>query len=171
MSIYVLDSAAILDLHMAFAAPRLREKLKALAKRHELKIPEGVFRELRRRTDKTWKCLDAVRSESPDIEVCISRVPQLGHELARIERSYGERIRIGSSEFPGFFKSGSGRKAIDGQVIAVAKKLQGTVVSDDKAIQRTCLCENVECLIWTEFARRLGLSHQPGLFPEGGMGT
>jgi hypothetical protein len=101
-----------------------------------------------------------------DSLVQVSRVSNLGEELARVERQYGEKIQVGSRQYPGFWKSARGKKAVDGQVVATARKLGCTAVSDDKAVGLACFLENIGCMGWTEFARNVGLHSQPSLFPS-----
>ena len=161
---YVLDSSAIIDLHRHFQAKRLRRVLKGLARQGHLKIPEGVEREIKRRTDHAKETLEQLKNHSPQFVVQIARVHNLQTELGRIEQTYGEHIRLRNREYPGFWKSASGQKAVDGQVIAVARKLGGTVVSDDRAIKVAYLLENVPCIGWTEFARILSGGEQQTLF-------
>ena len=83
--------------------------------------------------------------------------PEFLAEFARIERAYSESIQVGKQKHPGFWKSRTGYKAADGQVVAVAKVFYCTVVSDDNAVKAACALEDVPCISWTEFARRLGL--------------
>lgn len=150
---YVLDSAAIIDLHRHFPARKVRTMLRALAQRDGLRIPEGTEREIKRKTDRAHETLRQLAENFPDCIVRISRVHNLQTELARIEQTYGQEIRIGTQRYPGFWASASGRKAVEGQALATAKRLEGTVVSDDKAVERASLLENVPCIGWTEFAR------------------
>jgi Domain of unknown function (DUF4411) len=163
MEKYVLDMTALLDVHNHFRANF--RKLKPLVQKGYVKIPEGVLRELRRRTDKLYKAVEPWSVDIPDCIVHINRVHNLESELARIEQQYGERIQVGVNEHPGFWKSPSGRKAADGQVVAVAKVLKCTVVSDDHAVRFACLLEGIPCIGWTEFVRRAGSnSNQLRLF-------
>ncbi|MGH8103566.1 MAG: hypothetical protein ACREJQ_03490 [bacterium] len=81
--------------------------------------------------------------------------PQLWSELKRIETTYGEWVIVGPNRHKGFWKSKAGRKAADGQVVAVSKVLKCTAVSDDNAVELACMLEDVPCIGWAEFARRL----------------
>ena len=163
---YVLDSTAVIDLCGHFRRSTVQRGLETLAKQSRLKIPEGVQRELGRRTDSASRIIDALVKRRPDSLIQVSRVSGLGDELARVERVYGERIQVGSREYPGFWKSARGRKAVDGQVVAGARKLDCTLVSDDAAVRLACMLENIPCIGWTEFARIIGLHVQPSLFPH-----
>jgi len=160
---YVLDTATIIDLHQHWPASKVRGTLRKLVRDGQLKIPEGVFREVCRKSDKTKKMIRGFEKNFEDLVVKISQVSHLKEELSRIEQTYGEEIRVGSRAYPGFWKSPSGRRAADAQVVAVAKRFSAIVVSDDKAIQRACMLENLECIGWTEFSRRMGLVPQPCL--------
>jgi hypothetical protein len=161
---YVLDSTVVIDLCGHFRGPRIRSGLERLAKQSQLKIPEGVQRELERRSDNASKIVDALVKGHPDSLVRVDRVSGLGDELARVERVYGETIQVGSREYPGFWKSARGRKAVDGQVVAMARKLGCTLASDDTAVRLACMLENIPCIGWTEFARSIDLHAQLALF-------
>jgi hypothetical protein len=156
MDIYVLDSGSLIDLYNHFRG-KFRI-LKKLAKEGYLKIPEGVYRELRRKTDRLYQCIEDWKLSNNDCIVHINRVHNLAEELVRIELQYGERIRVEKKEYPGFWKSPSGRKAADSQIVATAKVLGCIAVSDDRAVRMSCMLESIPCISWTELARRLELS-------------
>lgn len=162
MDTYVLDANALIDLHKHFRTGF--RKLGHMVQQGQIKVPEGIFRELRRRTDKLFKAVKGWSKENPDCMVQIARVHNLREELARIERQYGEQIVIGMKSYPGFWHSPAAKKAADGQVIATAKVLSVSVVSDDRAVRLACMLENIPCIGWTEFARRANLSTQLSLF-------
>ena len=67
---------------------------------------------------------------------------------------------MGGKEYNGFWSSQAGRKAADGQVVAVAKVHNCTVVSDDGAVKLACMLEDVPHIGWTEFARQVGMPEQ-----------
>lgn len=46
-------------------------------------------------------------------------------------------------------------KAADGEVVTVGKVLVCVVVSDDRAVRMACSLENIGCIGWAEFARRM----------------
>lgn len=164
VSPYVLDSAAIIDLHQHFPTRRVRVMLRDLAQQGELRIPEGVVREIKRKSDRAKQTVEQLADSFPACVVQMARVHNLQTELTRIELAYGQEIRVGSRRYSGFWASASGRKAVEGQVLATAKKLVGTVVSDDKAVERASLLENVPCIGWTEFARLASSGSQGTLF-------
>ena len=156
----MLDSSAIIDLHDHFPRRRVHSALKDVAGQRRLKLPEGVLREMRRKTKHAKKTVEQLVQEFPHSLVRIAHVRSLPTELSRIEQAYGNQIRIGNRVYPGFWKSARGRRAVDGQVVATAKKLRATAVSDDRAIRGACLLEGIPCIGWTEFARILGLAQQ-----------
>lgn len=153
---YVCDTTSLIDLHLHF--PKQFKRLKRLVENGNLKIPESVHREIRRHSDKLRTLIDRWE-EQYQIVIPMKQNPKLMTELPRIEQAYGEKIRVGNREYLGFWKSAAGRKAADGLVVAVGKVYEGyIVVSDDQAVQMACLLENVQCIGWAEFARRVGLS-------------
>jgi len=157
---YVRDADSLINLHRHFARACVTG-LRQLAKSEALYIPEGVDRELHRRTDRLSQL---IKQHEDSVVVRLSNDPRLPTEVARMERVYGESITVGKRKYPGFWVSQAGRKAADSQVVAVAKVLDLTAVSDDNAVKLACALENVPCIGWTEFARRLGLVKQLPLF-------
>jgi hypothetical protein len=140
--LYVSDTTALIDFFGHF--PVEFRRLKKTASNGMLKIPEGVFRELKRKTDRLYNIIEKWNSKF-SIVVQMTRDPQLLPELARIEQLYGAKITVGNAEYPGFWKSPAGRKAADGQVVTLGKVNQYVVVSDDRAVRLACLQENVQC--------------------------
>jgi rRNA-processing protein FCF1 len=153
MDKYVIDADAFINLDHHY-----RDRfntLRRLASNGRVFTPEGVLRELSRKSDKLSKRIEKWRDKYTQFIVQISQNQQLMNELARIERTYGERISVGEKEYNGFWSSSAGRKAADGQVVTVAKVLGCTIVSDDMAVKFACMLENVPCIGWTEFARKV----------------
>lgn len=150
---YVCDADALINLHLHFGRACIR-KLIQLAKSETLYIPEGVVRELRRGTDSLSRF---AKQQGDLVVVSLKNDLKLLSEITRMEKAYGQYITIGNRTYPGFWKSRAGRKAADSQVVAVARVFGYTVVSDDNAVKLACALENVPCIGWTEFARRLGL--------------
>lgn len=159
METYVLDASALIDLDRHFQATGLR-RVGRLAQEGRTKIPDGVYRELRRKTDKLFKTVEQWANKNGDCIVHIGRVHDLVQEVIRVEQQYGEQIVVGTKAHRGFWHSPAGTKAADGQVIATAKVLGATVVSDDRAVCLACMLESVPCIGWTEFARRIHLLTQ-----------
>ena len=150
---YVCDASSLINLHRHFKGKCMR-RLRQLVEKEELCIPEGVARELRRGTDRLSEFIK--RWEEP-VVIRLRNNPRLQAEVVRVERLYGNSITVGEVEYKGFWASPAGRKAADSQVVAVAKIFGCTVVSDDNAVKLACAQEDVPCIGWTEFARRLGL--------------
>jgi len=157
--IYVCDSTALIDLYQHF--PRRFRRLRRLVSEGVVKIPEGVYRELRRKSDNLRRNIEKWASKYQFV-ISMRQNQQLQNEFIRIEKAYGEKIRVGEREYKGFWKSSKGRRSADGQVIAVGKVFGYIVVSDDQAIRLACMLENVRCIGWTEFARWIGMLGSQG---------
>lgn len=151
METYVLDSTALIDLQFHF--PGKIRKLKEWIGQDRMKIPEGVFRELLHKTDTLNNLIQKWKQTNPDFVIYFNQPNKLSMDLVRIEQLYGEWITVGKREYPGLWKSPSGKKAADGQVIAAAKIVGGVVVSDDRAIRLVCMLEGIPCIGWMELAR------------------
>ena len=148
--IYCLDATALIDLHSA----KLSKKLTIWASEGCIKAPEGVYRELRRKSDKLKRLLDKWQAQHIAI-VQLNDVDK--NQLSYMEKTYGRGFNIGDITYPGFWKSASGYRAADGQVVALAKTRKWVVVSGDKSVRGACAKENIEGISWEEFARRLRL--------------
>lgn len=151
--IYVCDADCLINLYRHFKQKAI-EIMRHLASTSRLKIPEGIVREIIRHTDSLARF---VKSHQYLLTVSIRGNPQLHSEIGRLESQYGETITIGDQSYSGFWKSKAGRQAADAQVIAVARLLKGVAVSDDRAVKLACALEDVPCISWSEFARRIGL--------------
>ena len=149
---YILDSDALINYYNHF--PKKFKRLKELAKNGILKIPEGVFRELKRKSDKIKKYVVRWQNDY-GIIITIKSDFRLVNNITRIDTTYGEKIKVGGKVYPGFWKSPSGRKAADAQLVTIGMVKKYTVVSEDRAVHLACLLENVECIGWSEFARRI----------------
>jgi len=153
---YVADIDALIQLDRHY---RQRfNKLRQLAATGDLVVPEGVYREVMRRTDVLSKRVRKWSDKSATFVVASKSEPRLWEEIARLETLYGPRIRVGNQEYRGFWESAGGRRAADSQVVAVAKLHGRIAVSDDRAIGLACMLEDVQCIGWTEFARRTGVA-------------
>lgn len=152
--VYVCDADSLINLHRHFGREALKV-LRRLSKSGYLKLPEGIVRELIRGTDKLAKFASKVEKEGRVVGA--NREPNLKHEIASLEKKYGQTIVVGKQQYKGFWSSKAGRQAADAQVVAVAKLLKAVAVSDDRAVKLACALEGVECIGWSEFARRLGL--------------
>ena len=156
---YVCDSTSLIDLYLHF--PVEFKSLGSHAANGEIKVPEGVFRELMRKTDKISNSLEQWEKKY-NIVVRLKSDPRFLSEFSRIEQTYGENVPVGGRDYPGFWKSPAGRKAADGQVVTIGMVKKWVVVSDDKAVRFACLNENVQCIGWAEFARRLSTGELQG---------
>lgn len=157
MNCYILDADTIFNLSDHF--PAVFGQLRKLVSQSTVKLPDGVYKELTRKSDKLKKKLPKWAQKYPQMLVRFdSRSdPRLREELARIERQYGPDFYVGQKVYRGFWKSRAGRKAADGRVVAAAKVLGCVVVSDDKAVEGACSLEGVSCIGWAEFARQVNL--------------
>lgn len=100
MDRYILDADALISLHDHFSNEF--NKLRQLAKNDLAKISEGVYRELYRHSDKLFKKVDKWRKDYQQFVSYIKQDQRLIDEFSRIERTYGEKIRVGGKEYPGF---------------------------------------------------------------------
>ena len=159
---YVCDANALINLWRNFknlAISSLRKELRS----GNLKLPEGIVRELMKGKDALAKF---ARDYEQEIIVYINYNPNLLKEFQRIDMAYGNEIVTGKQKFKGFWVTPSGKQGRDAQVVAVAKVTKAVAVSDDEAVRRACLLENVECIGWMEYARRLGLAKQLSFFSQ-----
>lgn len=153
---HVCDADCLINLQRHFGRTALRV-LRRLSRHEMLKLPEGVVREIKRGTDKLGKFAE---DNERFIAVGVTQNIRIRDEVAVLERRYGETIVYGQQKYPGFWKSPAGRRAADAQVVAVAKVLGGTAVSNDRAVQLACSLEGVTCIGWAELARRLNIAEQ-----------
>lgn len=154
MNCYVLDATTVIQLLEHF--PTAFGELRKLISQKAVKLPQGVFSELTRKSDKLKQKLPKWAQKYPQMLVKFSD-PRLREELSQIEQKYGQDFYVGKKLHKGFWKSRAGRKAADGQVVAAAKVLGCVVVSDDKAVEGACSLEGVPCIGWAEFARQVSL--------------
>ncbi len=158
MDRYIFDATALIDLYDHF--PKEFHKLRRLVKDDRAKIPEGVYREIGRKSDKLFRSVKKWWKDYRQFVIPISQDQHLRMEFSRMEQAYGEKIQVSGKEYKGFWKSRAGKKAADGQVVAAGKVHGYIVVSDDHAVRLACMLENVQCIGWTEFARQIGMSQQ-----------
>jgi hypothetical protein len=152
--IYVCDADCLINLYRHFRWKAIRA-LRGCMNGGDVKLPEGVVREILRGTDELAKL---VREQQQHLCITTKKNNVLLNEIVRLERLYGEKIRFGRNEYPGFWKSKAGKLAADSQVVALAKLTDnGIAVSDDRAVKLACATETVPCIGWIEFARRLAL--------------
>lgn len=92
--IYVCDADCLINLHRHFG----RKAISVLGRcgiQGQLKLPEGVVRELVRGTDRLAKFVQKHRQQ---IEVAAGHNPALHNEIPRLETRYGDKIKIGTLE-------------------------------------------------------------------------
>ena len=154
--IFCCDSVSLIDLRAA----RLLSKLRTLARSGTVCVPEGVFRELRRKTDKLAKTVEQWKKKYGFVVALDTRTLEL---LPDIERKYGPPFAVGGKTYPGFWASPSGKKSVDGQVVALAKARRWVAVSNDNSVHGACMLEDVECRRWEEIGRLLLGPEQPHL--------
>jgi len=161
---YICDADALINLDRHF--PKKTREIRRLFLDGLIKIPEGVHRELKEGTDKLARNIDRW-SKTVDSVVFWGSNDDLRGKLKSIELNYGEFIVVGKVRYNGFWKSKAGKRSADGQVVTCAKVFSCTVVSNDKAIESVCMLEDIPCIGWKEFARRVGLSEsQLDLFTD-----
>jgi rRNA-processing protein FCF1 len=149
--VYCLDADALINIHIHY--PKALRKLRKCAKDGNVVIVEGVHREIRRKSDKLKAMVDSYKNEYDAVKRLGS--PPHRMELVRLENAYGDSIRIGKQSRQGFRASASGRKSADSQVVTACKVDNYICVSNDRAIQDACHLENVPCIGWQEFYRRM----------------
>ncbi|HUW34337.1 MAG TPA: DUF4411 family protein [Planctomycetota bacterium] len=147
---YCLDADALINIKLYY--PKEIRRINQYAKKGKVVIPEGVYREICRKTD-TLKNMVQTWQKRHGAIIWLDHA--LGRELARMEKAYGEAIILGNRKRNGFWTSKSGRQSADSQVVAVSKVRNYTAVSNDQAVQDACHIENVPCIGWQEFYRRM----------------
>ena len=146
------DADALINIHRHF--PEELELLHQLARHGRLHLVGGVYREILRGTDRLRVALERwVQAGWEAVEV--DRDEALRDAYARIELTYGRSVRVGKQVYQGFWTSPAGRRAADGQLVAAAKVRRWTVASDDKVVRAACLLEDIPCVHWQEFLRRV----------------
>ena len=131
-----------------------------------IRIPEAVLREIKTHGARPLReRLDRWQLRWPEFFVDIdTRNPSHCRELARMSATYGQTFTFGGVHFPGgFYKTPQGKsRAVDAQLVTLAKVHGFTVVSDERAIQAACSLENVSAMHMHEFIRRLVNEPIPG---------
>jgi hypothetical protein len=154
--VYCCDSDALIKLKDA----GLLDEMLNLVKSGRIKIPEGVYRELQISTDRLAKTLEQWQKKYP----LVVKLDRKALELLRdIEVKYGPQFNQGGMVYPGFWKSASGKKSVDSQVVALAKSREWVVISNDSSIHGACMLEGVICRRWEEIGRLILNSPQPPL--------
>lgn len=149
--IYCLDADTLINIKRSY--PEAIRKLSRYGKNGTVVIPEGVYREIHKKSDLLKQMVQIWKDKYGAVIPLNTRVLQ--SELRRIEVAYGDNIMIGKQLRRGFWSSKSGQRAADSQVVAVSKVKKFIAVSNDQAIQDACHIENVACITWQEFYRRM----------------
>jgi hypothetical protein len=155
-NVFCCDSASLIDLRDS----GLLRKMRGLVQSGRVKIPEGVYKELQQKTDKLAKTIEQWKKR---YSLVVNLDPRALELLPDIERNYGPQFSVGGKTYPGFWKSPSGRKSVDAQVVALTKSRGWIAVSNDNSIHGACMLENVECRRWEEIGRLLLGPEQPHL--------
>jgi hypothetical protein len=145
---YCCDSDSLINLRDA----KLLQNLRQLAQIGALKIAKGVYKEIHRKTDRLFQTLKQWHDKYSIIVELDQRALTL---LPDLETKYGQPFKIGSKQYNGFWASSSGRRAVDAQIIALAKTHNWVVVSNDDSVHGACMLENVVCCRWEELGRIL----------------
>jgi len=154
MTTFCCDSDSIINLRDA----GLLQKFRSLIRSDKAKIPEGVYRELKKGTDQLSKSLTKWAEKYPlviDLDYAALQC------FPDIERKYGPRFAVGGKVYSGLWASTSGRKSADAQVIALAKARGWIAVSDDDSVHGACMLEGITCWGWEEIGRLLLHPEQP----------
>lgn len=149
---YCLDANALIQLHENF--PETFPMLAKACRTGRIRVPEGVYREIRRVTDRLKRIVEEWEDKH-HVVIRLRNHNQAKALLPEIERKYGERIVTGRVTRRGLWRSKSGQRSADAQVIAFAKADGMIVVSNDEGVQSASLLEDVQVITWQEFARRL----------------
>jgi len=159
-TIYILDTSALRNIHSR--SPQAFRKLKPYCRDGVVRVPSAVIREVQHGKDKLKNLLPQWAKKYVSFEIGDTD-PAFKAYITEIMRNYGGEFRVGNYKSRGLSEGRDKRHGADVQVVAAAKfiKTKGkdiAVVSDDKGIKDACMLENLVCISWQEFIRRLGLS-------------
>ncbi len=144
---YCVDTDTIINVELA----GWFDKLSGAVKNKYVCYPEGVYRQLTDTTTKignkvkTWDKYKGIRYLTTNEKIIMKQV----------DLKYGSQFSIGGKTYAGFWKTEVRGGGVDAQVIAVAKEEKHIVVTNDNCIHGACMLENVECIRFEEFGRRL----------------
>ena len=145
---YCLDADTIINVELA----GWFDKLRRAAKEGNICYPEGVYRQL---TDTTTKIGNKIKNWGK--YGCIQHLTTSEQTIMKqIDNKYGPPFNIiKGRNYKGFWKTEPLGGGVDAQVITIAKERKYVVVSNDHSIHGACMLENVECIRYEEFGRRL----------------
>ena len=128
------------------------DKLHESAKKGHICFVEGVYRQL---TDTSTKIGNKIKNW--DKYGCLHNLTTIEQSLMKyLDIRYGPPFHIiKGKNYPGFWKTEGAGGGVDSQIIAVAKEREYLVVSNDNSIHGACMLENVGCIRYEEFGRRL----------------
>jgi hypothetical protein len=145
---YCLDADTIINVVFAGWFDNLHES----AKNGYICFPEGVYRQL---TDTTTRIGNKIKNWSKYGSIHYLTTTEQA-VMKQIDMKYGPPFYIiKGKNYPGFWKTERIGSGVDAQIIAVAEECKYMVVSNDHSIHGACMLENVECMRYEEFGRRL----------------
>ncbi len=150
--VYCPDTSSLINIHLN--DPKRLRIIGRLVKKGRVKIPSGVRREVRKKSDPLSHSLSRWLNE-PNAEVNPSSDRSVSSTFTVLQKRYGEKIMVSGRTFPGFFKGPRGRRSADPEVVAISKVFNYVAVSDDEHIRLACMLENVQCITWQEFLRQI----------------
>lgn len=144
---YCVDADTIINIELA----GWFDKLSDAVKNNYVCFPEGVYRQL---TDTSTKIGNKVKlwDKYKAIHYLTTNEKDT---MKKVDLKYGPQFSIGNIKYQGFWKTELPGGGVDAQVVAVAKEENHIAVTNDKCIHGACMLENVECIRFEEFGRRL----------------
>ena len=88
-SIYVLDSDALINLKNHSFTRKLGKHL------DRIRIPEGVYREIKRKADRLKESLERWIKKEPSLVITFDRHSSLRDTLVQMETKYGRQFTVG----------------------------------------------------------------------------
>lgn len=147
---FCCDADALIE----FERARLIQDLNVFAGLRRIRIPRGVYHEVRAYKGVSTALKNAVeRWKNLGLVVDLDQDADARRLLPEIETRYGEPFSVGNVTYGGFWRSKAGRNAADGEVVAFAKACGWTVISNDVSVHGACYRERVVCHRWEHLAR------------------
>lgn len=148
--LFCCDSDALI----AFEKARLIRDLNVFAELRRIRIPLGVYNEVRAYRGVSTTLKNAVeRWKDLGLVVDLDQDADARRLLPEIETRYGEPFSMGGVTYRGLWNSKAGRNAADGEVVAFAKARGWTVISNDVSVHGACYRERIVCHRWEHLAR------------------
>ena len=152
--VYVLDTDSLINVYNH--SPQAFKRLRKLAQNGSVRVPSAVIREIKRPEDRLKRSITRWARNYKDFEIKDTD-SRFRDWIDEIMRRYGSSYKIGRLQKQGLAAGKSRKRGTDVQVVAAGKFLNAIVVSDDNRIKEVCFLENIECISWTEFMRRVGI--------------